>query len=100
MSITIQATYVGGVLRPAQPLSLDEGARVEITIAPARATSPPVSEPEIITRIQACKSYQEWLEVTKLLPVDDGGYDIAKALNENRRWSGERPLLPEEGRQP
>jgi hypothetical protein len=46
------------------------------------------------------KTYHEWLEVTKLLPPDDGGYDIVKALDENRRWSGERPLLPNEVKRP
>jgi hypothetical protein len=58
-----------------------------------------VAEDEIICRIQACKTYQEWLEVTKLLPPDDGAYDIIQALD-NRRWSGERPLLPDESAQP
>ena len=33
-------------------------------------------------------------------PADDGGYDIVKALDENRRWSGERPLIPDEPAQP
>ena len=102
MTMTIRAVYTGGVLRPVQPLALAEGATVEVTVAPA-ATAPattPVSEEEIIRRIQACKTYQEWLEVTKLLPADDGGYDIVKALDENRRWSGARPLLPDEVSQP
>jgi predicted DNA-binding antitoxin AbrB/MazE fold protein len=96
MSITIQAVYEGGVLRPIQPLPLAEGEAVEVTVAPTTAAPPPVSAEEIIRRIQACKTYREWLEVTKLLPPDDGGYDIVKALDENRRWSGERPLLPDE----
>jgi predicted DNA-binding antitoxin AbrB/MazE fold protein len=102
MTITIRAVYTGGVLRPVQPLALAEGETVEVTVAPA-ATAPapaPVSEDDIIRRILASKTYHEWLEVTKLLPPDDGGYDIVKALDENRRWSGERPLLPDEGRQP
>jgi predicted DNA-binding antitoxin AbrB/MazE fold protein len=101
MTITIRV-YTGGVLRPVQPLALAEGETVEVTVAPA-ATAPaltPVSEDDIIRRIQASKTYHEWLEFTKLLPPDDGGYDIVKALDENRRWSGERPLLPDEGRQP
>jgi len=96
MTMTVRAVYLGGVLRPLQPLALTEGETVEVTVAPA----PPVSEEEIIRRIQACQTYREWLEVTKLLPPDDGGYDIVKALDENRRWSGERPPLPDEGRQP
>ena len=94
MTMTIQATYTGGVLRPAQPLTLAEGQTVEVTIA----TNPVVAEEEITRRMQACQTYQEWLELTKLLPPDDGGYDIVKALDENRRWSGDRPILPEEGR--
>lgn len=101
MTMTIRAVYTGGVLRPVQPLALAEGETVEVTVGPA-STGPrntPVSEEEIIRRIQACTTYHEWLEVTRLLPPDDGGYDIVKALDENRRWSGERPLLPDEGRQ-
>ena len=98
MTTTVQAVYSGGVLRPVQPLALAEGETVEVTIA--SPVPSPLSEEEIIKRIQACRSYHEWLELTKLLPPDDGDYDIVKALNENRRWSGERPLLPDEGRQP
>lgn len=95
MAITTQAVYSGGVLRPVRPLALMEGATVEVTIAqpPNSATN----EDEIIRRIQACKTYREWLEVTRSLPADDGGYDIVKALDENRRWSGDRPILPDEG---
>ena len=102
MTTTVQAIFTNGVLRPTQPLSLVEGARVEITIAPASSMAPPapVSEAEIIRRIAACKTYREWLEVTKLLPDDDGGYDIVKALDENRRWSGERSFRPTEDSQP
>jgi predicted DNA-binding antitoxin AbrB/MazE fold protein len=93
VTITTQAVYAGGVLRPVQPLGLEEGQTVEVTVVPASAvpTTKPISEEEIIRRIQACKTYQEWLEVTKLLPSDDGGYDIVKALDANRRWSGELP---------
>ena len=69
---------------------------MEITIAPSSAPAAKVTDldEEIIKRIQACQSYREWLEVTKSLPPDDDDYDIVKALDENRRWSGERPLLP------
>ena len=100
--MTIRAIYTGGVLRPVQPLALAEGQAVDVTVAPAGTApaTPPLTEEELVRRIQACKTYQEWLEVTKLLPADDGGYDIVKALDDNRRWSGERPLLPDEGGQP
>jgi predicted DNA-binding antitoxin AbrB/MazE fold protein len=98
MTMTVRAVYVGGMLRPVQPLALTEGETVELTVTPS--PSVPVLEEEIIRRIQACKTYREWLEVTKLLPADDGGYDIVKALDENRRWSGERPIPPDESGQP
>jgi len=90
-----QAVYAGGILRPLQPLALKEGETVNLTII-STAPGAPESEEEIVRRIRGCKTYQEWLEVTKLLPADDGGYDIIKALDENRRWSGDRPLLPDE----
>ena len=96
MTMTVQAIYQGGVLRPETPLALAEGAAVEITITTVPATMA-VSEDEMIRRIQSCKTYSEWLALMKSLPGDDGGYDIVKALDENRRWSGERPLLPAEG---
>jgi predicted DNA-binding antitoxin AbrB/MazE fold protein len=99
VTTTVRAIYSGGVLRPVQPLALAEGATVDVTVATASATSQ-LSEDEIVRRIQACKSYHEWLEVTKLLPADDGGYDIVQALDENRRWSGERSLLPDEVKRP
>lgn len=100
--MTIRAVYTGGVLRPVQPLALKEGETVDVTVAPAATVSAtrPLSDEEIIRRIQACKSYQEWLEVTKLLPPDDGGYDIVNALDENRQWSGEPSLLPDASAQP
>jgi predicted DNA-binding antitoxin AbrB/MazE fold protein len=97
MTMTFRAVYTGGVLRPVQPLALTEGETVDVTVAPTTSAAL-MSEDEMIRRIQACQTYEEWLEVTKLLPSDDGGYDIVKALDDNRRWSGERPLLPEEGK--
>lgn len=36
MSITIDATYEDGVLKPAQPLPFDEHAQVRVTVEPAR----------------------------------------------------------------
>jgi predicted DNA-binding antitoxin AbrB/MazE fold protein len=95
MTMTIQAVFAGGVLRPVEPLTLAEGQTVELTIE--AGPHQPLSEEEVIRRIQACQNYQEWLAVTKTLPTDDGGYDIVKALDENRSWSGDRPLFPVEG---
>ncbi len=102
MTLTIQAVYEGGILRPTRPLALPEGQTVDVTIVPASSGSSPapVSDDEMVRRIQACQTYQEWLEVTKSLPTDDAGFDIVQALDENRRWSGKRPLLPDGDRQP
>jgi hypothetical protein len=50
-------------------------------------------EDEIIWRIQACRSYQEWLEFTKSLPPEDGGYDIVKSLDLRRIGWGQFPYL-------
>ena len=38
MTITIDATYEDGVLKPAQPLPLAEHAQVRVTVEPAGAT--------------------------------------------------------------
>lgn len=45
MTLTIEATYENGVLRPAQPLPLKEHARVEVVIhAPPADAEPPTPE--------------------------------------------------------
>lgn len=99
MSITVDAVYENGAFRPtrALPLDLVEGESVAITVEKATTAEPPLSEDEVCRRIQAAKSVQEWIEITRLLPADDGGYDILKSLDENRKWSGGRPILPENG---
>src|SRR5712692_5642228 len=90
MTTTFRAVYVGGVLRPIDPLALAEGQMVEGTFTPTEPLIPAASEEEIVRRIKESKTYHEWLEVTRLLPADDAGYDIVKALDDNRRWSDER----------
>ncbi len=97
MSITVDAVYANGAFRPVQPLQLElaEGESVAITVAKA-SPAEPLSEDEAVRLIKAAKSVQEWVEITRRLPSDDGGYDILKSLDENRKWSGGRPLLPEE----
>ena len=91
MTTTIRAVYQNGVLRPERPLPLAEGTAVEVTVASA------VEDEEYIERIKAAKSFDEFLAVLNTLPPDDGGYDILAALNENRIWSGERPMFPTDG---
>ncbi len=41
MALTIEAVYENGVLRPAEPLPLQEHERVRVTVEPAR---PPIWE--------------------------------------------------------
>ena len=60
MSMTIEATYEGGVLRPTQPLPLKEREQVQITIhaepSVARQTAgllPWKGDPDLLERI-AC----------------------------------------------
>ena len=100
MSITTRAVYEQGVLRPVKPLPLAEGETVDVTIAKANSPAVAASEEEIRQRLQCAATITDWVEATKLLPADDGGYDVVKALNENRLWSGDQPLIPDEGTNP
>jgi predicted DNA-binding antitoxin AbrB/MazE fold protein len=93
MTISVRAVYERGILRPVQPLPFDEGETVDLTICKPEPTSLPPCEDQVANRLQAA-TIADWVEATKLLPADDGGYDIVKALNENRIWSGERSLIP------
>jgi predicted DNA-binding antitoxin AbrB/MazE fold protein len=44
MTITIQATFENGVLKPKQPISLAEGTEVELTVRPAGEDADPLDE--------------------------------------------------------
>ncbi len=44
MTITVEATYENGVLRPKQPLALADGAEVRVTITPANDDLDPLDE--------------------------------------------------------
>ena len=46
--------------------------------------------------MKAAKTLQELFAAYETLPPPTDGYDLMKALNENRRLSGERPLYPED----
>jgi predicted DNA-binding antitoxin AbrB/MazE fold protein len=92
---TVLAVYQGGVLRPAQPLPLAEGETVEVTVTRPQS-APPSTEEEVIQRMKAAKTLQELFAAYETLPPPADGYDLMKALNENRRLSGERPLYPED----
>lgn len=104
MPMTVQAVYQGGVLRPVQPLPLDEGETVDVTIAKARpamgtgpALRPPTPEEEdYIRRMKAATSLEEMFAIMDTAPpTPDDGFDIIKAINETRRLTGFRMPDPD-----
>jgi predicted DNA-binding antitoxin AbrB/MazE fold protein len=107
MTMTVQAVYTGGVLRPVQPLALAEGETVEVTISPAKSAGPQLRPPtpeeeDYARRVKAARSLEEMLAALTTAPPLPDGYDLCEALNANRRATGERPLFPEcpEGNNP
>jgi predicted DNA-binding antitoxin AbrB/MazE fold protein len=94
--IRVLAVHENGVLRPKEPLALAEGQTVEVTVTEPKPAEPPISDDAYIRLLDAVRSIQEWVELTKLLPPVDGEYDIVKALEENRRWSEGRQPPPEQ----
>jgi predicted DNA-binding antitoxin AbrB/MazE fold protein len=44
MTITVEATYESGMLKPKQPLALSEGAQVRLTIQPVDDDYDPLDE--------------------------------------------------------
>lgn len=96
MTTTIRAIYQNGVLRPTQPLPLAEGETVEITLAWPKEPVPPLTEEEAVERIRSAKSLVEVFALAAEAPEDEN-YDLLKALDENRKFSGDpRPLFPPE----
>jgi predicted DNA-binding antitoxin AbrB/MazE fold protein len=90
MVTTILAVYENGVLRPVRPLPLAEGETVQLTV-----TSPPESAvAETERRLRTAKSLTELFEVADAAPEPADGYDLLRALDDNRK--GERLLFPPE----
>jgi predicted DNA-binding antitoxin AbrB/MazE fold protein len=87
MSITIQAVYEGGVLRPVQPLDFAEGETVEVTVVKRK---PPLTLDEWERQIRAAKSFQEWVALANACPDPGPDFDIVNAINESRRLTGFR----------
>jgi predicted DNA-binding antitoxin AbrB/MazE fold protein len=88
---TVLAVYEGGVLRPAQPLPLTEGETVQISVL---RSPPSVSTQKFEDQIRAAKTLTELFALANAQPEGEDGYDLQRALNENRK--GERPLFPPE----
>lgn len=95
MNTTVPAVFENGKLRPEVPLQLKEGEKVQVTIRSLARSEADANE-DLTQLLKSATTIHEWIEATKQLPGDDGGYDIVNALNENRIWSGTRPLLPSE----
>ncbi len=100
MTMTVQAVYVGGVLRPVQPLPLAEGETVEVTVSPTKPPGrqlrpPTAAEEDYARRLKAARSLDEMLAAVATAPPLPDGYDLCEALNANRRATGEWLLYPE-----
>jgi predicted DNA-binding antitoxin AbrB/MazE fold protein len=89
MITTTLAVYENGVLRPVQALPFADGETVQLTVS-----RPEVSAEEAQRRIQAAKTLAEAFAGAAAVAEDDPGYDLLRALDENRK--GERPLYPPE----
>lgn len=81
---TIDVVYSGGKFTPITPVDFAENERVRLQVMPQ-----PQSEDELCKQIASVKSISEWVDLTKLLPADDGGYDVVAQLRKNRLASGE-----------
>src|SRR5205814_2692358 len=100
MMLTIRAVYEGGVLRPVEPLTLTEGETVHVTIARTRPPAPALRAPtpaeeDYARRIKAAKSLEEMFAIMATAPPLPPGYDLCRALNANRKATGERLPFPE-----
>lgn len=89
MTTTTLAVYENGVLRPVEPLPFANGETVQLSVSRAD-----VSPEEARRRIQAAKTLAEAFAGATAVAEDDPGYDLLRALDENRK--GERPLYPPE----
>jgi predicted DNA-binding antitoxin AbrB/MazE fold protein len=94
MTTTTLAVYENGVLRPVQPLPFAEGETVAIAVSRAEKLSPPFPRAEAEGSLRNAKTLTELFEAFESTPEPIDGYDLLKALDENRE--GERPLFPPE----
>ena len=97
--IQVSAIYENGVLRPTEPVNLREGQRVRVSVDPVpdlpALRTPTPEEEDYARRLLAAKSLEEMHAIMETAPPSPEGYDLCKALNENRRQTGERLLFPE-----
>lgn len=98
MTLTVQAVYEHGVLRPVQPLSLPEGRTFEVTIAAAQRAggafqSATQAEQDYALRVKAARTLDELLSVVATASPLPEGYDLCAALNANRAVTVEQLLF-------
>ena len=97
MTWTTTAVYENGLLRPTTPLPLAEGETVEMTLTPVKTVRPRPAEDEIVGQVKEAKVLAELFAIANAAPEDDDGYDLLRALEANRKFSGDyRSLLPPE----
>jgi predicted DNA-binding antitoxin AbrB/MazE fold protein len=98
MTINVRAVYADGVLRPVQPLALAEGETVEVAITPVGPAlrAPTRDEEDYALRVREAHSLDALLAILPTAPPLPDGYDLSRALNENRQANGERVLFPEQ----
>ena len=97
--ISVMAVYENGVFKPRGPLELMEGQTVQLSIYPQTPLKPlrprTPEEEDFDRRLRAAKDLEEAFAAMDSAPQEPDGYDLCKALNENRKITGERLLFPE-----
>jgi predicted DNA-binding antitoxin AbrB/MazE fold protein len=94
MITTTLAVYENGVLRPVQALPFADGETVQLTVTRPDASGLPRSPEEAQRRMREAKTLQDVFTAAAAVAEEDVGYDLLRALDENRQ--GERPLYPPE----
>jgi hypothetical protein len=87
MTTTTSAVHDNGVFRPVQPSPFANGEAVQLTVS-----RPEVSPAEAPRRLQVAATSAEVSAGAAAAAEDNPGYDLPRALAENRK--GERPLYP------
>jgi predicted DNA-binding antitoxin AbrB/MazE fold protein len=100
MTITVRAIFENGVFRPLEPLALEEGQRVAVTIVTSEPDEPAMKaaspkEQNYAMRLRHARSLEELFAVMADAPRLPEHYDLCAALNANREAAGERLLFPE-----
>jgi predicted DNA-binding antitoxin AbrB/MazE fold protein len=95
MTTTIRAVYENGVLRPDRPLTLADGTAVDVLVTPA-----PDTDDEVHRRMRAAKTLEELFAIADSVPAEEGddGYDVVRAIYENRRCCPECLIPPYDNR--